>query len=98
MRLKLVSIIYNRIPPFSSSFPAFARFFHKKLPQSGQTEMDGFSLRQQKENVPEGDQSDKSSSSSFTVAVRGAERPTRLPEPDPPPDEALDRTTRQIGP
>ena len=61
--------------------------------------MDGFSLRQQKENVPEGDQSDKSSSSSFTVAVRGGVRPPmRLPEPDPPPDEFVERTTRQIGP
>ena len=45
------------------------------------------------------DHSDRSSSSSFTRAVRDVVRlPMRLPEPEPPPDEAVARTTRQTGP
>ena len=48
----------------------------------------------------DGGQSERSSSSSVTRAVRGVVRfPMSLPEPELPPEEdVVERTTRQIGP
>ena len=93
MSLKLVPIIYNRNPPFSSELSVFCLLFIKKHRDPGKEMRSDYSENEQKDK----NQSERSSSSSFTVAVRGAVRPPmRLPEP--PPDEALDRTTRQIGP
>ena len=99
MSLKLVSIIYNRNPPFSSELFVFCPLFWKNRPEirANGKQMVAIVSPPEQGNEQDGGQSDRSSSSSFTVAVRGAERPTRLPEPDPP-EAVVERTTRQIGP